>query len=113
MTHQCDLGGETVAIRYTVNSVCCLEEKFGRSLHSLLCTDVGSVRALLWCGMLHTKPDCTLEAAGEKLDKALEQGKALPDIAAQCARALHDAGFFRRAEEANPGRSPSANNTCA
>ena len=100
MIRLCDLGSEAVALRYTVNSVCCLEEKFGKALHSLLCTDVSSVRALLWCGMLFSKPECTLEDAGEKLEAALRAGKSLQEIASCCASALTDAGFFRRAEGA-------------
>lgn len=91
------IGDKEYALRYTINSVCCLEERFGKSLHSLLCTDVSSVRALLWCALLD-RCNLTLEQAGELLDEALDQGRSLTDIGAHCAKALHEAGFFRPAE---------------
>lgn len=92
------LGDQEYALRYTINSVCCLEERFGKALHSLLCTDVSSVRALLWCALLD-QYSLTLEQAGDLLDQALDQGRSLTDIGACCAGALNDAGFFRPAEE--------------
>ena len=97
MEHKVRLGDKMYALCYTVNSVCCLEELYGKALHQMLQTDVVSVRALLWCGLLHAHESWTPEDAGSVLNEALEKGQALHDIGAQCAKALQDAGFFRAA----------------
>lgn len=97
MEHHVRLGEKLYSLRYTVNSVCCLEEMFGKALHQMLQTDVMCVRALLWCGFLHEDKALTPETVGERLDEALESGQALSEIGKICARALQDAGFFRAA----------------
>ena len=112
MEHVITLGGKQYALRYTVNSVCALEEMFGMALHQLLMTDVSSVRALLWCGLLHTRQNQVLDVVGCMLDEALASGDALSDIGAVCAKALKDAGFFRAARRQEAGRSRCGSNTC-
>ena len=99
MNHLLTVNQKQYPLRYTVNSVCCLEERYGKSLHSVLCTDVLSVRALLWCALLEYNPQMTLEDAGNILDDAMRAGKDLVYVADKCAEALKDAGFFRHAEE--------------
>ncbi|MBR6525486.1 MAG: hypothetical protein IKT57_05905 [Clostridia bacterium] len=98
MNHLLIIGKKQYPLRFTVNSVCCLEEQYGKGLHSVLCTDVLSVRALLWCALLDKNPHMTLEDAGKVLDEALTHGKDLSYVAGKCADALKDAGFFRHAE---------------
>lgn len=98
MHRMLEAGGRQWPLRYTVNSVCCLEERFQKALHSLLCTDAASVRALLWCGLIHHDAALTPEDAGRILDQVLQEGRSLVDVATLCADALADAGFFRPAE---------------
>lgn len=102
------IGDESFPLRYTVNSVCCLEERLGKSLHTVLSTDAASVRALLWCALLHYDTHITLEQAGDLLDLALRDGLSLADVGAICADALMDAGFFRPAEGGQAAPCPSA-----
>lgn len=108
MRHTLRLGGKNVTLRYTVNSICCLEEHCGQGLSALLRTDVACVRALIWCGMLDAAPQTTPEETGALMDRALRDGQTLPELARHCALALEAAGFFSKAERHRPRRGRSA-----
>ena len=58
------LCGREYSLRFSVNSLCCLEEKMDKGLAALLKTDLSSLRALLWCGLLEQEQHLTLEDAG-------------------------------------------------
>lgn len=94
------LNGKDYPLRFSVNALCCLEEKTGRSLDSLQGSQMSCLRGLLWCGLLETRPQTTLEEAGELLDAHLRSGGDLKTVSDALAAALEDACFFPR-----PGRS--------
>lgn len=95
-----ELSGVFYPLRYTVNAVCCLEEKMKGGLNTLLSSGLSSVRGLLWCGMLHQLPTLTLEDAGDLLEKHLSQGGSLQKVADALAGCLEAAGFFHPGERA-------------
>lgn len=96
MNRKIALNGREYTLRYTVNAVCCLEEKMGAGLESLMRTQLSCLRGLLWCGLMENHPGVTLERAGEMLQAHLEQGGSLRAVADILAAALEDAGFFRQ-----------------
>ena len=61
MTAIC-LNGREYALRYSVNAVCCLEDKLG-SLAELMRNQLSCLRGLLWCGLMETEKGITLEDA--------------------------------------------------
>ena len=89
------LDGREYALRYTVNALCCLEEKIGKGLESLTGTQLTCLRGLLWCGLMEEQPGITLDRAGEILQAHLEKGGRLRTVADHLAAALEDAGFFQ------------------
>lgn len=89
------LDGREYALRYTVNAVCCLEEKMGLGLEGLMRTQLSCLRGLLWCGLMESQPGITLERAGDMLQAHLEMGGSLRAVADTLAAALEDAGFFQ------------------
>lgn len=93
MTTLC-LDGREYALRYSVNAVCCLEDKLG-SLETLLKTRLSCLRGLLWCGLLETEKGMTLEGAGALLQRHLDAGGSLSQVSGQIAAALEEAGFFQ------------------
>lgn len=98
MTRMIDLNGRAEALAYTVNSLCMLEEISGKPLSKVLSGDLTGMRALLWCGLIRSHPDLTLERAGEWLDAYLLSGGALETLCEKITGALEDAGFFHRAK---------------
>lgn len=96
MSRSICLGGREYALRYTVNAVCCLEEKNEKGLESLLRTQFSCLRALLWCGLMSGQPGMTMEDAGQLLQAHLDAGGSLSGVAAAIADALEDAGFFHQ-----------------
>ena len=106
MSSPIELNGQNFSLRYTVNSLCQLEEMTGMSLERLLKTGFSSVRGLLWCGLQYQMNHLTLEEAGNLLQQHLEKGGTLEKIAQAVCTALEDAGFFHPGEAGNPPPSP-------
>lgn len=92
-----ELAGKEYPLRYSVNAVCCLEEKLG-NLESLMKSQLSCLRGLLWCGLMEGERGLTLEGAGALLQSHLDQGGALLPISQTIARALEEAGFFPHPE---------------
>jgi len=95
-----ELAGKSYALRFTVNALCCLEEKMGQGFSALLKTQLSSLRGLLWCGLLETEKGITLHRAGDLLQRHLAQGGDLKSVSAALAQALEQAGFFPKPERA-------------
>jgi len=93
-------------LHYTINALCELEEMTGRGLDQLLKTSFSSIRGLLWCGIRHQMPELTIVEAGNMLEKHLEKGGTLEQIANAVCAALEDAGFFHPGEAGKHPPSP-------
>ena len=88
------LCGREYSLRFSINSLCCLEEKMEKGLPTLLKTDLSSLRALLWCGLLEQEKHLTLEDTGRLLEAHLQSGGSLAQVSRAVAQALEGAGFF-------------------
>lgn len=94
MNRTVTLNGREYPLRFSVNALCCLEEKTGVSLSALEGCQLSCLRGLLWCGLMEACPDMTLPQAGDLLDAHLRAGGDLSQVAAQLSAALEDACFF-------------------
>ena len=103
MNRSITLNGREYSLRFSVNALCCLEEKTGVSLAALESRQVSCLRGLLWCGLMESCPGMTLSQAGDLLDAHLAAGGDLGQVAAQLSAALEDACFFH--PKADMGRA--------
>lgn len=88
------LNGRQLTLHFSVNAVCEMERTLKVSLYDLLKSDVSSVRALLWCGLMEAAAPFTLKETGEMLDRHLKSGGSLLELSESLAGALEEAGFF-------------------
>ena len=88
------LNGRDYPLRFSINALCCLEEKTGLSLNRLQSAQFSCLRGLIWCGLMESERGLTLEAAGELLDAHLRAGGDLEAVSDTLAQALQDACFF-------------------
>ena len=95
MNRSITLSGREYPLRFSVNALCCLEEKTGQSLDALQGAQLSCVRGLLWCGLMEGMPHLTLEDTGEMMDAHLQSGGNLKSLAEELALALSDACFFQ------------------
>ena len=59
-----EIAGKPVVLRYTVNSMCAVEDAAGGALDRVMERQFTAARLLLWGGMLDRQPDATLAQAG-------------------------------------------------
>ena len=88
------LNGRDYPLCFSINALCCLEEKTGLSLSQLQSTQFSCLRGLIWCGLMEGEQGLTLEGAGELLDAHLQHGGDLQAVSDALAAALADACFF-------------------
>lgn len=92
--HTITLNGREYSLHFSVNSLCCLEEKMEKGLYTLMKTNLSCLRGLLWCGLMEEEKGITLEDAGSLLESHLRAGGSLMAVSHALSRALEDAGFF-------------------
>ena len=95
MDVQMEIGGRALVLRYTVNSMCVVEELAGGSLAEAFEADFTAVRLRLWGALIDRQQGLTLREAGELLDAHLRGGGTLGEIVDACAEAMRRAGFFK------------------
>ena len=88
------LNGRDYPLRFSINALCCLEEKTGLSLSQLQSAQFSCLRGLIWCGLMEAEKGLTLESAGDLLDSHLQHGGDLQAVSDTLAAALGDACFF-------------------
>ena len=94
MNRTVTMNGKEYVLRFSVNALCCLEEKTGKSLSEMQSGQMSCLRGLLWCGLREHWPECTLEDVGVLIEKHLQNGGALDQLSQSLAAALEDACFF-------------------
>lgn len=99
MEYRVEIGGEPVILRYTVNSMCAMEDLAGGALDAVLERQYTAARLLLWAGMLAKQPDVTLIRAGELIGAHIASGGTLEQVVEACAEGMRRAGFFGAAQE--------------
>ena len=92
-----EIGGQPVALRYTVNAMCAIEDVCAGALDGVMERQFTAARLLLWGGMLENQPDVTLAEAGRMIGMHLEKGGTLEEIVEHCAEGMRRAGFFGKA----------------
>ena len=99
MEYVVEIGGKSVRLRYTVNSMCAVEDAAGGALDEVFERQFTAARLLLWGGMLDGCPGMTLNEAGELVGRHLAGGGKLEEIVEYCAEGLRRAGFFAAAAQ--------------
>lgn len=89
-----EIAGRSLRMRYTINSLCAVEDRAGQPLDRLLDRQFTATRLLLWGGLIECQPEMTLAEAGALIDAAIAAGGALEDVIDLCAEGLKAAGFF-------------------
>lgn len=99
MTHESEaravrIAGREYRLRYTVNSLCALEDRAGMSIDRLMDRQFSATRLLLWAGLAEEQPELTVRDAGILIGNHILCGGCLEDIVELCAEGLRAAGFF-------------------
>lgn len=93
------IAGMQVPLRYSVNSLCAMEDLAGGALESAFEKQFTAARLLLWGGMLEGAPGTSLKYAGALIDRHIQAGGTLEEIVEGCAEAMRRAGFLGAAEQ--------------
>ena len=88
------VAGREWNLRYTVNSLCALEDRAGMSIDRLMDRQFSATRLLLWAGLTHCQPELTVADVGNLIGRDLQMGGTLEDIVDLCADGLRAAGLF-------------------
>lgn len=89
-----EIAGRSLKLRYTVNSLCAVEERAGCAIDALIERQISATRLLLWGGLIECQPELTPDTVGDLIGASLQAGGRLEDIVDICAEGLRDAGFF-------------------
>ena len=93
-----NINGKKYTMRYTVNSLCALEDRAGMPLDRLMDRQFSATRLLLWAGLAELQPELTVRDVGALIGEHIARGGSLEDIVELCADGLREAGFFGREE---------------
>ena len=88
------IAGRSYRMRYTVNSLCALEDRAGMSIDRLMDRQFSATRLLLWAALTEEQPQLTVRDAGALIGNHIFSGGSLEDIVELCADGLRAAGFF-------------------
>ena len=89
-----EIAGRSLRMRYTINSLCVVEDRAGMPLDRLLDRQFSATRLLLWGGLTACQPELSVQAVGDLIGESLARGGTLEDIVDLCAEGLREAGFF-------------------
>ena len=93
-----EIGGRKLKIKYTINSLCAVEDRAGMPIDRLMNRQFSATRLLLWGGVTECQPELTVRDVGDLIDAWVARGGQLEDIVDLCADGLREAGFFGRQE---------------
>lgn len=89
-----EIAGRNLRMKYTINSLCAVEDRAGQPLDRLMDRQFSATRLLLWGGLIERQPEMTLAEAGDLIGESIARGGTLEDIVDLCAEGLREAGFF-------------------
>ena len=89
-----EIAGRRLKLRYTVNSLCDVEDRAGMSIDRLMNRQFSATRLLLWAALTEEQPQLTVRDAGALIGDHILSGGSLEDIVELCADGLRAAGFF-------------------
>lgn len=91
-----ELAGREYRLRYSVNSLCELEDRAGMPIDRLMNRQFSATRLLLWAGLSECQPELTVRDVGAIIGECVLQGNCLEDIVDLCAEGLRRAGLIGR-----------------
>lgn len=94
MEYCVEIGGQNVRLKYTVNSMCAVEDRAGGALDRVMDRQFTAARLLLWGGLLEERPEATPEDAGALIGEHIKRGGTLGEVVEFCEEGLRRAGFF-------------------
>ena len=89
-----EIAGRPLRLRYSVNSLCEVEDRAGMPIDRLMNRQFSATRLLLWAGLCEAQPELTVSDVGELIGESLLRGGSLEAIVDLCAEGLREAGFF-------------------
>ena len=89
-----ELAGRPLEIRYTINSLCELEDRAGMPIDRLMNRQFSATRLLLWAGLRLCQPELSVWDVGNLIGEHLLSGGSLEDIVDRCAEGLRAAGLM-------------------
>ena len=92
------IGERELALRYTINSLCELEDRAGMPIDRLMDRQFSATRLLLWAGLRHGQPELTVRDAGDLIGEYLLAGGTLEEIVDLCADGLRAAALLSGGE---------------
>lgn len=96
------VAGREFKLRFTVNSLCALEDRAGMSIDRLMDRQFSATRLLLWAGLMEEQPELTVRDVGALIGRHVAEGGTLEDIVELCADGLREAGFFGHGDDSLP-----------
>lgn len=89
-----ELAGRPLVLRYSLNSLCDIEDRAGMPLDRLMSRQFMATRLLLWAGLRQCQPELTVWDVGELISEYLQGGGSLEGIVELCADGLRAAGLM-------------------
>ena len=89
-----ELAGRPLVLRYSINSLCELEDRAGMPIDRLMNRQFSATRLLLWAGLRQCQPELSVWDVGELIGGSLAAGGSLEAIVELCARGLRAAGLL-------------------
>ena len=89
-----EIAGRPLKLRFTVNSLCALEDRAGMPIDRLMDRQFSATRLLLWAGLTEEQPELTVRDVGALINRSIALGGSLEAIVDICADGLREAGFF-------------------
>ena len=92
---------ENLNLKYDFNALCELEEKSEMGILEIIESKKGNytMRLMVWAGLLHENNRLTIKEAGEILNKLIQEGNTLNDIATLIFKALEKSGVIGKQED--------------
>lgn len=89
-----NINDKKYTMRYTVNSLCALEDRAGMPIDRLMKRQFSATRFLLWAGLVEEQPELTVKDVSALIGDCVAAGGCLTDIVDMCTEGLREAEFF-------------------